>query len=78
MVVGGTFVEYTAKIAFFLYPIFVFSCLALLYNLCSYAIVVYLEKFLFLRYVAFVFCSIVFLTILGIHLGAHTFLLSVL
>ncbi|MDD5197654.1 MAG: hypothetical protein PHN60_02220 [Candidatus Gracilibacteria bacterium] len=78
MTIGGSFIDYAAKGVFFLYPVFVFSCLALLYNICSYGIVVYFEKYLFLRYIVFTLCSLVFILIVSIHLGAHTFLLSLL
>ncbi|HBB27470.1 TPA: hypothetical protein DCZ36_03165 [Candidatus Gracilibacteria bacterium] len=78
MTIGGSFIDYAAKGTFFLYPVFVFSCLALLYNICSYGIVIYLEKYLFLRYIVFILCSIIFLFIVSIHIGAYTFLLSLL
>ncbi|MDD5377291.1 MAG: hypothetical protein PHH16_04200 [Candidatus Gracilibacteria bacterium] len=78
MAIGGSFVEYTSRISFFLYPLFVFSSLALLYNICSYGIVIYLEKYLFLRYIIFTSCSIAFLFIISVHLGASTSLLSLL
>lgn len=78
MTIGGSFVEYSAPIAFFLYPLYVFSCLALFYSICSYGIVIYLERYLFLRYMVFAFCSAVFLVIVSVHIGAYTFLLTVL
>jgi hypothetical protein len=76
MTIGGSFVESAAEITFFLFPLFVFSVLALFYNICSYGIVIYLEKYLFLRYIIFFLCSIIFLIILGIYLGVFTFFLS--
>lgn len=78
MTIGGSFVDYASRVTFFLFPLFVFSSFALLYNICSYGIVVYLGKYLFLRYVAFAFCSIAFILIVSAHLGVYTFLLSVL
>lgn len=78
MTIGGSFVEYSAQITFFLYPIFALSSLVLFYNICSYGIVIYLEKYLFLRYIIFFLCSITFIAVIGIYLGAYTFLLSVL
>ncbi|MDD2891563.1 MAG: hypothetical protein PHQ95_01225 [Candidatus Gracilibacteria bacterium] len=78
MVLGGMFVKVSAQIAFFIYPLFVFSCLALFYNICSYLIVIYLEKYLFLRYTVFIFCSLAFLYIIGIHLNVSAFLYDLL
>jgi hypothetical protein len=78
MTIGGFYPQYTAVVTFFLYPVFVFSCLVLFYNVCSYGIVIYLEKYLFLRYIIFLLCSIIFLIILSVHLGLHTFLFSIL
>lgn len=78
MTIGGLYPEYTATLTFFLYPIFVFSCLALFYNICSYGIVIYLEKYLFLRYIVFVLCAIILLVIVSIHIGLYTFSLPIL
>lgn len=78
MTIGGLYPEYTATLAFFLYPVFVFSCLALVYNICSYGIVIYLEQYLFLRYIVFALCTIILLVIVSIHIGLHTLLLPLL
>ncbi len=78
MTLSGTFIVQSATATFFLYPLFVFSCLALFYNILSYGIVIYLERYLFLRYLALLICASLFLLILSIHLGLYIFLLSVL
>ena len=68
MTISGMLVGYTAMLTYFLYPVFVFSCIVLIYNIISYAIVIYLEKYLFLRYIIFLFCSLVFLYVVGSYL----------
>lgn len=76
--VAWAFLPLSAQITFFLYPLFVFSVLWLVYNLISYAIVVYFEKLLFLRYPLFLFFTIIFSLLIAKHLGFFTFLLSFL
>ncbi len=68
MTISGSYVQISALIVFFLYPLFVFSILALLYNICAYGIVVYLEKYLFLRYIIMFICFCMFLLIVSVHI----------
>jgi len=77
MTISGMLVGYTAMLTYFLYPVFVFSCIVLIYNIISYAIVIYLEKYLFLRYIIFLFCSLAFLYVVGSYLWISTFLSSI-
>ena len=77
MTISGMLVGYTAMLTYFLYPVLVFSCTVLIYNIFSYGIVIYLEKYLFLRYIVFILCSLAFLYIVGTYLWIFTFLLSI-
>lgn len=78
MTLSGAYTLYSATATFFLYPIFVFSTLSLAYNLLAYGIVIYMERYLFLRYIVLLICIGLFVFIVSIHLGLSTFLLSTL
>ncbi|EKD44640.1 MAG: hypothetical protein ACD_71C00061G0003 [uncultured bacterium (gcode 4)] len=78
MTVGGFFLGVTSVLVFFLYPIFVFSFLALVYGLIVYTLTVYAESYLSLRYGVFALLLVIFIVIIALHLGAYSFILSFL
>ena len=71
MAVSGFLPAFCAAFAFFFYPLFVFSVLALLYGLINYALTIYFERFLFLRYIAFGIFTVLFLIVVVLHLGVY-------
>lgn len=78
MTVGGFFLSITSALTFFLYPVFVFSFLALVYGLVVYILTVYAENLLSIRYGVFGVLVIIYIVIISLHLGVYPFILSLL
>lgn len=78
MTVGGFFLGITSVLTFFLYPVFVFSFLALVYGLVVYILTVYAESLLSIRYGVFGVLVIIYIVIISLHLGVYPFILSLL
>ncbi len=60
--------DITAKILFFIYPLFAFSIIAFLYEICMYIFTIYTEKSELIKYILIPVFFIIYLFILATHL----------
>lgn len=71
--VGGMFGNEGSMALTIILPAFLLSIFGLLYALLDYAIVIYTEGFVWIRYGVFGICAILYVVLTAIQLGFHSF-----